>query len=159
MACVCEFTSRTVHSPNDNPPEPKLSHPLVWRDGDCTSRLSKQKVRPRLQGTTVMWRHDGRVWRQLTPEGCALMQRLARADRRRKLPVVQVLPDAALAREGDLCLVVEKHELLEFDRKSGKLVTVPETSHHYVDPLPRQRQRERLMEAQLQMLLQRPRHA
>jgi hypothetical protein len=152
-----------MHSPNDTPPEPKLQHPLEWRDGERVTRVSKQAVPCQKLATTVMWRHDGRGWRQLTPEGCALMQRLARQSLKRKFPVVAVLPQAHLAREGDLCLVVEKHELLEFDRKSGKLVTVPETSHHYVDPLPRQRQRQRerdrLMEAQLQTLLQRPRHA
>jgi hypothetical protein len=107
----------------------------------------------------MMWRHDGRVWRQLTPEGCALMQRLARRTRRRKIPVTGACP--MFGREGDLCLVVAHHARLEFDPKLGCLVTVPETSHHYVDPLPRQRQRERdrLMEAQLQMPIQCLRHA
>lgn len=142
-ACVGEYTTRAMHSPNDNPPEPKLAHPLVWHEGGLTQRVDKTRVPLKLQGHQDMWRHDGRVWRQLTAEGAALMQRLARNQLQRRIPVATVLPDASLAHEGDLCLLVERRPLLEFDGR--RLATVPETSHHYVDPLPRQLERERLL--------------
>lgn len=152
-ACVGEYTTRAMHSPNDNGAEPKIQHPLVWHDGGLTQRVDRTKVPPKLQGHQDMWRHDGRVWRKLTADGAALMQRLARNQKRRMIPVATVLPSTELAHEGDLCLLVERRPLLEFDGR--KLATVPETSHHYVDPLPRQLERDRLLQAGLQALVAR----